>query len=497
MRFILISIFTVFFAVGALVILVSRTVVPPMVEAEKRELVGILPLMRSAVKLVLASPAPDAGLQKIKNLSGLDVTIVSTAGVIRQTTLEGGRLRGSKLSVGERSATVFEMVSVAAAPSFIVSTPLALDFSPLGESDVREFQLVISKPDKLIGRFFDELFTNVVLVGLLGIAVSIPIGLYQRRRLKPARFNLAPISDALSAIAKKDFSYRMRENVGDDSFRRAQSAFNRYMEEMSQESARLSQAARGTVPPTAPEHPAKTPVGAAEIAFQAALGSIEEGIVIVEQSGKITAFNRKMEELTGMDADVVVRKSLTNVLAFVHKNGEEVTGIIPRILSTGISEVFPEDLMLRRRDGAFVPVAVKTVAIRKDLRGAVTHLVVVVNAKAAPSAKPVVIEKKLRSKIIEDAQAEAKRQSHFPPADIAAPSVRPADQVISKTAAAARVPEATHKDLEQLPMAVSAKLPAVVSEKPAAAAGDASHAAPQKYEEDSEDYGAPPPNLPT
>ena len=228
-----------------------------------------------------------------------------------------------------------------------------------------------------------------------------------------------------------------------------------------------------------------------------ALGSIEEGIVIVEQSGKITAFNRKMEELTGMDADVVVRKSLTNVLAFVHKNGEEVTGIIPRILSTGISEVFPEDLMLRRRDGAFVPVAVKTVAIRKDLRGAVTHLVVVVNAKAAPSAKPVVIEKKLRSKIIEDAQAEAKRQSHFPPADIAAPSVRPADQVISKTAAAARVPEATHKDLEQLPMAVSAKLPAVVSEKPAAAAGDASHAAPQKYEEDSEDYGAPPPNLPT
>ena len=485
MRFILISIFTVFFAVGALMVLVSRTVVPPMVEAEKRELVGILPIMRSAVKLVLASPAPDAGLQKLKNLSGLDITIINAAGVIRRTTLEDGKLRGSELAVGEKGATVFEMVSIAETPSFIVSTPLRLEASLDVGADEEEVLLAISKPDKLIGEFFDELFTNVVLVGLLGIAASVPVGLYQRRRLKPTRLNLAPISDALSAIAEKNFSYRMRENVGDDSFRRAQAAFNRYMEEMSQESARLAQKARETALPTAPEYLAAAPVGAAERAFQVALGSIEEGIIIVEQSGRITAFNRRMEELTGMNADAVVRKSLTDVLAFVEKNGEEATGIIPRILSTGISEVFPEDLMLRRRDGAFVPVAVKAVAIRKDLRGAVTHLVVVVNAKAAPSAKPVVIEKKLRSKLIEEAQAEARRKD-------VSPALPVAPVIIEKQAA----PIEAHKSSEQLPVEALAKLPAVVSARPAAVIETVPKTAARRSDQDTKDYGVPPPNLP-
>ncbi len=487
MRFILISIFTVFFAVGALVVLVGRTAVPPMVETEKRQLVGVLPLMRSAVKLMLAGPAPDAGLKKIKNLSGLDVTIVSTAGVIRQTTLEGGGLRGSRLSVGEKGATIFEMVSIAEAPSFIVSTPLELDFSPLGESGAREFQLVISKPDKLVGKFFDELFTNVVIVGFLGIAVSVPVGFYQRKRLKLARFNLTPVSEALSAIARNDFGYRLRENAGDEAFQQAQSAFNHYMEEMSKAASLQPRSLDRELHEKIPDQPASSvSIGAAERAFRVALGSIEEGIVIVEESGKIAAFNRKMEELTGLDADVVANKLLTDILAFVRKNGEEATGVIPRILSTGVSEVFPEDLMLRRRDGAFVPVAVKAVAIRKDLRGAVTHLVVVVNAKAAPGARPIVIEKKLRSKLVEEAQAEAERKSYTPPADIAALAETSSVVPVAETQITAAAP---HKDSEQLPAVAREKLPLVPE--------NILETITERYEQDTDGYGVPPPNLPT
>lgn len=478
MRFLLVSLSVVMFLLAATVVLVSRSIVPELVKTEKQQLVDTLPLVRSAVKLMLSTSTtktPQENIEKIRNLSGLDITILSATGTVSYTTLEEGRLVGSTLAVGSKNETIFEMVAINETPSFVISTPLPADI--LIQEGSEGARLVLSKPDEVVGKFFDELFTNVIIVGLLGIGLSILAGFYQRSRTQSISFNFAPISEALTALARKDFNYRLRENVGDESFREGRDAFNRFMEEM----------AKGVPSPQEAEA-AETVVRSSLVAgetdrraFQTALGSVGEGIVIVEQSGKIVVFNRKMEELTGLDADVATNRLLTNVLTFTRLGGEQTTSLIPQILATGVSEVFPEDTMLRRRDGTLVPVLVKTVAIRQDLRGAVTHLVVVVTEKQAPGTKPIVIEKKPRSALLEEARAEAVKlaggawgKKAKPTGEImprqAPPSLlTPPPRGLPSISKSGGISPAPHSDKEPLPMKVE-KVSAAES-PPSAGAG--------------------------
>src|SRR3989344_2398372 len=130
MRFGLISVFCLLLLVAFFAVLAGRAITPILIGSEKQELLGAYPLVKSVLLYIPADTMPKEQIQKIKKLSGLDVTLIGDSGAIHETSLEGGSSSSGWLDVGARGETIFEMVSVAASPSFVLSGPLV---SPSGD----------------------------------------------------------------------------------------------------------------------------------------------------------------------------------------------------------------------------------------------------------------------------------------------------------------------------------------------------------------------------
>ena len=431
--------------IAIFLVLAGRAVTPVLVHVERDALMGALPLVRSALLYTPTSTPLALRIQKIKKLSGFDVTLLNDSGTIGATTLADGTLTGT-LNVGGRGETIFEMVSINQTSSFVISGPI---FSQASEEGSAVFpagtRLAISKPDDLVGAFFDELFTDALIMLVLGIILAIPAGLYIKR---PAKMNLAPIAEAINALARKDFSYRLAGNVGDRKFATARIAFNQFMDDMARDKQSPKSKETGALPTTdIGEQYIRSRLIAGESerrAFQAALSSVTEGVLIVDRLGRIVVFNSAMQEISGYNSDVVLNKAFTDVIALTQRGGGAVTRLIPQILSSGVTEVFPEDTMLKRRDGTVVAVTVKTTPIKNDLRGGVTHVVVLVEERkpiAEKAPEPKLVSKEL-------------------PAPPVAPSVRAAPSIPSVPPR--RVADAAkHSDSEKLPMIPPSPIPQV------------------------------------
>src|SRR3989344_5352222 len=385
--------------IAIFLVLAGRAVTPVLVHVERDALMGALPLVRSALLYTPTSTPLALRIQKIKKLSGFDITLLNDGGTIGSTTLADGTLTGT-LNVGGCGETIFEMVSINQTSSFVISGPI---FSQASERGSAVFpagtRLAISKPDDLVGAFFDELFTDALIMLVLGIILAIPAGLYIKR---PAKMNLAPIAEAINALARKDFSYRLAGNVGDRKFATARIAFNQFMDDMARDKQSPKSKETSALPTTdIGEQYIRSRLIAGESerrAFQAALSSVTEGFLIVDRLGRIVVFNSAMQEISGYNSDVVLNKAFTDVIALTQRGGGAVTSLIPQILSSGVTEVFPEDTMLKRRDGTVVAVTVKTTPIKNDLRGGVTHVVVLVEERkpiAEKAPEPKLVSKEL------------------------------------------------------------------------------------------------------
>ena len=463
---------------GAFMLLVSRAVMPILIDAERQQLVSLMPLVRGFIVYAPEGMTLDDQIRKLNRLSGFDVTLLDANNLMLQTTLASGDLKGKKLDVGARDQTIFELVDIEGEPSFVLSTPLRPP-DRFGASLPLDLRLALSHRDTAVGAFYDDLLTSSLIMELLGIALSVALGFYFRRR-PVSDIRWRPIADAFNALARKDFKYRMGEEVGGPAFAPSRIAFNKFMENAAKEAASISATPRNVFPsssaPTAsPVAPPATPVLTENIvrsrlvsgeserrAFQTALGSVEEGVLIVDHLGRIIVFNRRMEELSLFDADVVANKVLTDVVTLTKRGGGDVTSLIPRIISTGITEVFPEDTLLRRRDGTSVPVSVRTVVIKNDLRGAVAYAVVIITDRKPTGSSIPVIEipppALLKKTFVPQAPAEtmtAEKAAQSPPAVtvVSKPAVVLPSIIapVSQTKSAPPPSYPPHSDSEKLP----------------------------------------------
>lgn len=313
-------------------IMTSRSVSPILLQQEKQILVDVLPLVENL--LFSKTGVGEGGVLKIGKLGGVDITILGDSGLIEDTTLAGGTAKGERLGAGEGGGTVFELAVINNLSSFVLSSPIKLN----GQAK----RLVISQPDELVGPFFDELLTSVVFAALLGIALAVGYGVYLKN-------HYAASSAAIQNIVSTKAAERVKE-VGASS------------EELMRSRLSLGEDERR--------------------AMVAALGSVSDGVLVIDVLGRITEFNSRMEALTGLSRDFVKRKVLSDILALTRAGKiDQLTGLIPRILSTGTAEVFPEDTLLKRNDGIFIPVSVKTVPVKDEARKNTTHVVAIVSER--------------------------------------------------------------------------------------------------------------------
>lgn len=354
---------------GALLIFAAaaaRQISRELVRHERDNLLQTVPLVKDLIALHGADLSRE--LNAIKRFSGIDVTVSDIGNVIENTSLGGGKLAGSKFRIDRSKDAVFQVLDIQGVSSFVMAAPVQIDGV--------DKTLILSKPDETVGPFFDGFLTIGVAVLLLGILASLGLGWFLSHHEEVLK---REISAAFSALAAKQFNFRLKEGVGGASFSAARIDFNRSMEELSKLNASTDQFIRS-----------RLVEGQAERrALAAALGSVGQAIFIIDHLGKIIFFNSRMEALSGILGDEALGHTMSDLVTLQNAREEALGGLIPQVISTGVPQVFPEQTKLKRRDGIFVPVTVKTMPVKNDLRGAITHVVVLVDeTDRKPVEKP-------------------------------------------------------------------------------------------------------------
>ncbi|MBI2055243.1 MAG: hypothetical protein HYT39_04110, partial [Candidatus Sungbacteria bacterium] len=146
--------------------------------------------------------------------------------------------------------------------------------------------------------------------------------------------------------------------------------------------------------------------------------------------------------------DFVKQKVLSDILALTRTGKiDQLTGLIPRILSTGTAEVFPEDTLLKRNDGMFIPVSVKTIPVRDEARKNTTHVVVVISERKEKIPEVIKEAPKIAEspKILTVPTGIPKLRSTPPAVSV------PAKVFTPFPSASPKISPEVHKDTEQLP----------------------------------------------
>ncbi|EKD53622.1 MAG: multi-sensor signal transduction histidine kinase, partial [uncultured bacterium] len=90
---------------------------------------------------------------------------------------------------------------------------------------------------------------------------------------------------------------------------------------------------------------------------EAVLNSISEGVVVCDQKGNITLFNKKSAELTGAPANEVMGNHYSKYLNFVKEvTGEPYNGFIVKVLSGHEVVKIEKQVLLVSRNGTKIPV---------------------------------------------------------------------------------------------------------------------------------------------
>jgi len=98
----------------------------------------------------------------------------------------------------------------------------------------------------------------------------------------------------------------------------------------------------------------------------AAIGSIDEGVIVTRSNGKIAVMNRVAEELTGWTQEEALGKPLGEVFVTLHGlTGALQTSPIGRVLREGLSIALGDNTLLRGRHGASTPIQGSAAPVRE------------------------------------------------------------------------------------------------------------------------------------
>lgn len=410
---------------GVFILGAGRLVSQRFVARERDHLISVLPLVYQSLASHPESLAES--VTETARFSRMDITLLDQAGRVEASSL-GEEKRAGISEVQRGSQALFQVRSIGGMPSFVLSSPLLVGSE--------EKTLVLSEPDPTVGAFFDDFLTMGLAVLIIGILGSVGAAWFLSHH---EQVFIAEVGQAFKNLAEKQYGYRILEHTGGSAFAAARLDYNRAMEEFGKLNTSTDQFIRSRLVSGEQERRA----------LIAALGSVPEGVFVIDSLGKIAAFNAKMEELTGWEAGTATGTAMSDLIAISGPSGE-LSGLIPKILSTGVPEVFNVPVKLKRRDGIFVDVSVKTIPVRSELRGAVTHVVVIMG-EAPRQSEPQKQETAISKPEIVSLRPPTPRPESAPQSR---PEVRPEAKLEPKPALPVRPPD-------QHPVALpSAKPPA-------------------------------------
>lgn len=345
------------------------TVPPLLIENERDALLGIYPLVQHYFSAETGTVAEKA--RAIKSLTGIDVTVARGSAVLSSTI--AGMREGAPLDGELLGGSVFQVRSFGGTSSFVLSSARTRD----SEFD----RLIISKPDDVLSQFLDDFLTAVFSALGAGLVLSLLFGWYASRKpalprmmakLTEPMLETAKVSaQALEGISARIHPALAQEQIADQKANPAGVPVAR------------------AVPDSSPENRTR--------AFAAALGSVHEGVSIIDNLAKIIAFNHTLETLSGFSSENMLGRTLSEALVFSDRTQKERRSeMIERAIAMRTPIVFPEDTRMQTRDGTYIPVSLKIVPVRNDGGEDISHVVLVVEPRAEYAMRDASAENRAR-----------------------------------------------------------------------------------------------------
>lgn len=101
--------------------------------------------------------------------------------------------------------------------------------------------------------------------------------------------------------------------------------------------------------------------------FSTTLRSIGEAVIATDVRGKITFLNPAAERLTGWDKDLALGRSLEKVISIINQtSGEQIKGLVGRILKKGLVRGSTDQTLLLTRAGSMIPIEESGAPIRSE-----------------------------------------------------------------------------------------------------------------------------------
>lgn len=331
---------------------VSRSISPLLVETEQKILVQLYP----TIQTILEKKLSDEDLVRLSKATDVSLVIFDTAGNIEQST-HAGLSRGSRLNTQLKEGSV-QTIRLNEESLHALSVP-----AKIGEESKR---VLLMMPNRILGVFLDEMLTVGVIAMLIGIAGSVVVGIYLSHFEKAMARSVGASFQTL--FSKSPEPPALSPKLQGEHFLPLKAALSQTADELKKTDEAAKESFQLTIKTKESEI----------AALRTALSSVKEGVMIVDRLGRIMAFNSEMEMLSGMHVGAVQDQAISDILTLTRTGkADKLVGLIPKIISTGVSEVFPSDTLLKKKGGDYIPVSVKTIPVKNSLK-AITHVVVVI-----------------------------------------------------------------------------------------------------------------------
>lgn len=330
---------------------VSRSISPLLVETEQKILVQLYP----TIQTILEKNLSDDDLARLSKATDVSIVIFDALGNVEQST-QAGLSKGSRLNTQLKEGSV-QTIRLNEASLHVLPVPLRIGDSPK--------RVLLLMPNQILGAFLDEMLTVGIIALLIGIAGSVVAGIYLGHFEKAMAHS---VGASFQTLLQKNTAPVFPDKLQGEHFAPLKAALTKTAEDIKKTDDSAKESFQLTIKAKDSEISA----------LRAALSSMKEGVMIIDRLGRIFAFNASMEMLTGMHADQVADKVISDILTLTRTGKvDQLTGLISKIISTGVSEVFPSDTLLKKKGGDYIPVTVKTVPVKNNLKE-LTHVVVII-----------------------------------------------------------------------------------------------------------------------
>jgi PAS domain S-box-containing protein len=222
-----------------------------------------------------------------------------------------------------------------------------------GEGGVPVATLAISSPARVVASARAGVTRALFLVAMAVAVVALGLAWYSGRRItRPIQALTATVSTVREGDLQAHVDVVADDEVGQlgETFNEMTASLRRMTDDL-RAAAREEQQLRGRI--------------------ETIIESMADGLIAVDSGGKILAFNRAAERLTGHAPDMVIGEPIDKVLNLVDGDDQPMRAPVAELAEGSLSGVF-----VRSRSGERVPVAL-TCAVLRDEDGEVTGAVAV------------------------------------------------------------------------------------------------------------------------